>query len=160
MAYASGTTVAAAKTQGEIMGLLGKRGVTKIATFSDDEKRVYSIAFEHDGVPYRCSLPLPDPSEPRFNQYKQGSSIFERTESAKAKLYEEEVNRKWRAFGMVIKAKIVAVEEGISTMQAEFIGNAILGNGLTVAETHAPELAQLAALGRLPALALPGGSGK
>lgn len=157
MAYASGTTVAAAKTQGEIMGLLGRRGVTKIATFSDDDKRVYSIAFEYEGVPYRCSLPLPDPAEERFCNYYQGKVLYERTENAKRELYTKEVDRKWRAFGMVIKAKIVAVEEGISTMAAEFIGNAILGNGLTVAETHAPEMAQLAALGRLPALALPGG---
>lgn len=152
--YASGTTVAAARTQGEIMGLLAGRGVTKIATMTDDENRVYTLAFQHEGVPYRCSLPLPDPNERRFTQHSRGF----RTESAAREEYEKEVNRRWRAFGMVIKAKIVAVEEGISTMGAEFIGNAILGTGRTVAETHAPELAQLVALGRLPALALPGGS--
>src|SRR5690348_3573731 len=109
--YASGTTVAAAKTQGEIMGLLSGRGVVKIATFSDDSKRVYTIAFEHEGIPYRCSLPLPDPAEPRFTSYYQGKVLYERTENAKKELYTKEVDRKWRAFGMVIKAKIVAVEE-------------------------------------------------
>lgn len=152
--YAAGTTVAASQTQGEIMGLLGSRGVTKIATFVEPQK--FSLAFEHGGVPYRVTLPLPDPDAARFTKYKQGSVWFDRTENAARELYEKELNRRWRAFGMVIKAKIVAVEEGISTMEAEFIGNLVLKGGRTVAETYSEDLPALAASGQVAHLALPG----
>ncbi len=153
--YAAGTTVTASNTQGEIMGLLGKRGVQKIATFCEPER--FSLAFEHEGIPYRVGLPLPDPDDPEFSEYMQGSVKYKRTESAIRERYEKELNRRWRAFGMVIKAKIVAVEEGISTMQAEFIGNAVLSTGRTVSETYAEELGVLAASGQLSALMPPGG---
>lgn len=153
--FASGTTVAASKTQGEIMGLLGGRGVTKIATMND--VGLFALAFEYNGVPYRITMPLPDSSDERFNYYRKGSSLIERAESAKIDLFEAELNRRWRAFGNVIKFKIVAVEEGISTMEAEFIGNVVLPGGRTVAETHAQNLPALASSGVLPQLALPGG---
>ena len=153
--YASGTTVSATKTQGEIMGLLGSRGVVKIATMH--EPRLFSLAFEYNSVGYRIALVLPDPSDPRFTQYMRGSVLFERTDAEKAKRYEDEVNRKWRAFGMVIKSKIVAMEEGISTMEKEFIGDVILAGGRTLSETYSKELPSLAKSGQVSALALPGG---
>ena len=57
--------------------------------------------------------------------------------------WDAEINRRWRAFGMIVKAKIVAVEEGISTIEKEFFGNVLLANGKTVAETYADNLETL-----------------
>lgn len=152
--YAHGTTVTAQQTQAEIMGLLAARGVNKIATMNEPSR--FALAFEFDGVPYRISLPLPEPDEPRFTTYKQGASTYSRSEGSAKQLFEKELNRKWRAFGMVIKAKLVAVEEGISSMEAEFIGNVVLASGRTLSETHASELPALAKAGKVAALALPG----
>lgn len=154
-AYAAGTTVEASKTLGEVMGLLGGRGVQKIATFN--EPGAFHLAFEYEGVPFRLTLPLPDPEDEKFTTYHLKSVKYLRTESSAAELYEKELNRKWRAFGMVIKANVVAIEEGILTMEAAFIGNVVLPSGKTVAETHAPSLPALAAAGQVKALSLPGG---
>ena len=155
MAYATGTTVTAEKTLGEIKGLLKQRGVTNIMTH--DIPQQFSLAFEYNGVPYRITLPLPAFDDPTFWDYKRGGVTYQRTPGAANELYDKEFNRRWRAFGMVIKAKIVAVEEGISTMEAEFIGNAILKYGRTVSETYASDMPALAASGAMSALALPGG---
>ncbi len=57
---------------------------------------------------------------------------------------------------MVIKSKLIAVEEGISTMEAEFIGNAVLRSGKTVAETWAPQLPALVSSGDIKSLEAPG----
>lgn len=156
--YAAGTTVAATKTESEIKDLLGKRGVTKIATMVDGES--YTLMFEHAGIAYRMALPLPDPESPSITTYRQGSSTFRRADNAIREHYEKEVNRRWRAFGAVIKAKLIAVEEGISTMEREFIGDAITGSGMTVAEEFVPKLQALAGTGKLPMLELPSGRGK
>lgn len=149
-AYASGTTVTAAQTEGEIKALLAKRKVAKIATMVDGDH--FDILFEYESVTYRISLPLPNPEDARFTEYKQGSKIWARTATAARELYEKELNRKWRAFGAVIKAKIVAVEEGISSMEKEFIGNVVLKGGQTVAEQWAPQLPRLAASGDIRSL--------
>lgn len=51
---------------------------------------------------------------------------------------------------------MVAAEEGITTMGAEFIGNAVLAGGQTIAETYSDRLAVMARSGALPTLSLPG----
>lgn len=156
MGYAAGTTVSSAKTMGEIQGMLAARGVVKVATMTDPEK--FTLAFEFEGVPYRMTLPTPDPASPEFSQYYRGSVLYERSDSQKKKLYEKEVNCRWRAFGMVIKAKLVAVEEGISTIAREFIGDAVLASGQTFREAYADDLPKAIADGKLAgALALGGG---
>lgn len=151
--FATGTTVTAAKTEGEIKEMLSRRGVTKIGTMDDGE--TYTLGFQYEGMGFKICLPLPDPDDRRFTHYKQGGTAFERVDNAKRELYEKEVNRRWRAFGAVIKAKIVAVEEGISTMEAEFIGNAIMRSGRTVAEEWSPRLPQLLTSGDIKALEPP-----
>ena len=150
--YAKRTTVTAQKTAGDILTLLRGRGVTKTAMYEDE--RSAQIAFEMDGAAFRIALPLPDPNQKDFHYHSRGV----RTQTESLRLYDAELNRRWRALFMVIKAKIVAVEEGISTMQAEFVGNVVLGDGRTVSETYAPQLGQLSALGQIKALELPGGS--
>lgn len=153
--YAAGTTVTANRTEAEIKDLLTRRGVTKIATMVDCD--AFSIVFEFGGVAYRSKLPLPDPEDPAFTEYSQKSVTYRRAENASRELYAKELNRRWRAFGMVIKAKLVAVEEGISTMQEEFFGQAVTGNGQTVAERFLPELPKILGGSAMSALA---GGGK
>ena len=153
MAYAAGTTVSSAKTMGEIQGMLAARGVVKVGTMAEPQS--FILAFEFDGVPYRITLPLPDPQARKFTH----STVGPRSENAYREAYEKEVNRVWRAFGMVIKAKLVAVEEGISTIAREFIGDAVLASGQTFREAYADDLPKALASGKLAgALAL--GSGR
>jgi hypothetical protein len=49
---------------------------------------------------------------------------------------------RWRALSVVIKAKLVAVEEGIVTFEEEFGMHMVLPNGSTVAEHITPYIDQ------------------
>jgi hypothetical protein len=151
--YASGTTVTATRTEAEIKDLLASRGVEKIITASQPGE--YTMMFEYQGVPHKMRLPLPDPSEERFTSYFRSGVRYSRTEAASRELFDAEINRRWRALGAVVKAKIVAVEEGITTMDAMFVGEAMTNTGRTVAEEFGPQIRALAGTGRLPALELP-----
>ena len=58
---------------------------------------------------------------------------------------------------MVIKAKLVAVEAGISTIEREFLADVVLPDGHTVGQWVAPQLDKIYERGEMPAL-LPGAS--
>jgi hypothetical protein len=140
------------KSELDIRKLLEQRGVNKFGSLVDAS--TYSIGFELDGVSFKMTMPLPDPDEKRFLKTPTGQP---RSQGASKEIYTAEINRKFRAFFAVIKAKIIAVDEGISTMQHEFVGNAVV-DGDTIANRYAPQLKQMALAGKLPPLSLGGRS--
>lgn len=154
MSYAKGTTVGAGQTRGEIEDLLTRHGATRFATMNDG--KTYTMAFEIDKIAYKIDLPLPDPESDEFWLYKRGSVVYRREEAAGRKNYQDELNRRWRALGAVIKAKVIAVNEGISTIEREFLGNVMLPGGQTIADTYAHRLHDLAQAGHIPALTMGG----
>jgi hypothetical protein len=97
---------------------------------------------------------LPDPSAEEFTLTPTGR---ERSASAAEDAYEQAVRQRWRALALVIKAKLEAVEAGISTVEDEFLAHVALPAGGTVGEWMRPRLDEVYASGRMPAL-LPGGS--
>jgi hypothetical protein len=70
---------------------------------------------------------------------------------------DRELRRRWRALLMVIKAKLVSVEDGISTIEREFMADVVLPNGKTLGEWVAPQLDAAYQSGGMPAL-MPGGN--
>ncbi len=73
------------------------------------------------------------------------------TERQAQEAYEAEVRRRWRALAAVIKAKLVAVEDNISTMEQEFLAYVVLPNGQTLGEWAGPQLNDARPLPLLPA---------
>lgn len=61
---------------------------------------------------------------------------------------EQQARARWRALFLVIKSKLVACEEGISTVEREFLADVVAPNGRTVFENIKPALEG----GRTPAL--------
>lgn len=59
------------------------------------------------------------------------------------------VRQRWRAVLLVIKAKLEAVESGISTLDAEFLANIVTESGRTIGETIIPRLSEAVKSGRL-----------
>lgn len=147
--YAQGTSVAAAKTQGEISGLLAKIGCDRIINAQEPGQCVIYFEIEQRG--FKFSLPLPRPDERRFTHHSKGI----RTESSAREQYESEVNRRWRCFGALIKATLVAVEEGILPLNQALAPYAMLPSRRTVAEEVAQSFDVLP--GNLPALPWGGG---
>ena len=68
---------------------------------------------------------------------------------------QQQVMARWRALWLVIKAKLEAIDIGITTIEEAFLAETILPDRSTVAETMLPQIERAVAEGRLsPALAV------
>ena len=97
-------------------------------------------------------MPLPDPGSDEFTLTPTGR---ERSGKAAEDAYEQAVRQRWRALALVIKAKLEAVEAGISTVEREFLDAIMLPDGRTVGDWLGPQLGVVYAQQAMPAL-LPG----
>lgn len=60
------------------------------------------------------------------------------------------IKQRWRALALIIKAKLEAVESGISEFDDEFLANIMLPDGATVGEWFRPQLAEAYRIGSMP----------
>jgi hypothetical protein len=66
------------------------------------------------------------------------------------KKFEQSIRQKWRALLLVIKAKLEAIDSGISTFEEEFMAHIVLPNNLTIAENLLPKLGEAYKTGIMP----------
>lgn len=137
--YAEGTSVAADRSRAELEKLLRNHGASAFMYASDDDTGEQLVAFRMTGRQVKISVPIPDPASPLFTQTPSGKA---RTELQAIDAYEQEVRRRWRSLVLVVKAKLTAVADGISTLEREFLADIVTDNGLTVGERMTPMLAQ------------------
>lgn len=150
--YAEKTEVSSERSRSEIERILRRYRASAFAYAW--EGNTAQIAFKLDGRQILFRLPLPDPDDGEFTLTPTGKR---RTATAAEAAYEQAVRQRWRALALVIKAKLEAVEAGISTVEKEFLANVALPNGSTVGDWVGPQLAQVYARGTMPAL-MPGAS--
>ena len=154
--YASKTTVSSEKSKNEIERTLTRYGATEFLYGTKPEWAV--IAFKMVGRQIRFMLPLPDRDDKEFTEYTRGCYTYQRTADATAKLYEQAIRQKWRALALVIKAKLEAVESGITDFEDEFLAYVVLPGGKTMGEFAKPQIEHAYATGEMPALLTYGGS--
>jgi hypothetical protein len=70
-------------------------------------------------------------------------------EEGTATKHEKAVRQRWRALSLVLKAKLEAVESGISTFDHEFLAHMVMANGLTVGQALIPRLTETVERGLL-----------
>lgn len=140
--YASSTEVSSDRSRAEIERTLSRWGADSFAYMTNRSQA--QIAFEYDGKRIRFVLPLPDRDSREFTLTPTGKA---RVRSASDAAYEQAVRQKWRALNLVVKAKLEAVESGISTFEQEFYANVVLPNGQTVFEATSPQVAQMISVG-------------
>ena len=126
MAYAENTTVDSAKSRAETERTLERYCATAFMYGSQAECAI--VGFEMNDRNVRFVIPLPDRNSQQFTHHSTGL----RTESVARDLYEKAVRQKWRALALVVKAKLEAVESGISVFEEEFLANIVLPGGKTV----------------------------
>jgi hypothetical protein len=87
----------------------------------------------------RFLIPMPDREDKEF---KWTSHKPPRRRSVKQQIesYEQACRQRWRALHLVIKAKLEAIESGLSTFDNEFLAQLVLPNGMTVGEAVTPRL--------------------
>jgi hypothetical protein len=151
--YAAGTDVPSDRSRAEIERTLKRFGATAFAYAWEGDQA--TIAFKMKDRQVRFRLPLPDPDNRAFTVTPTGKA---RSAVAAEAAYQQAVRQRWRALALVIKAKLEAVEAGISTVEREFLADVLLPNGSTVGDWAGPQLREVYGRGEMPAL-MPGGSG-
>jgi hypothetical protein len=149
--YAANTEVSSDKSRAEIERTLTRYGADQFMYGWQDQSAV--VAFRAHGRMVRFILPLPARDEKRFTHFKRAGYWTPRTsEDAIRKEYEQAVRQRWRAFALVVKAKLEATESGISTFEDEFMANIVLPDGKTVGEWMKPQIAEAYQLGHMPTM--------
>lgn len=133
--YAQNTSVNADRSRAEIERSLTRFGATRFAYGWEGTRA--AIGFTIADRTVRITLPLPDRDDPEVRLTPTGRP---RTAAQASAAYDQEVRRRWRALAAVLKAKLVAVSEGISTIEREFLADVVLPNGMTFAEWAEPQL--------------------
>lgn len=141
MAYAERTTVAVEKSKAEIEKMITRIGAERYATLNEPGRQ--SIAFTVGNLHVRFDMPVPPKKD--FESYDYDNGRGGRTKRAAAaawKAWDQEVRRRWRALHLVIKAKLEAVETGITTFEQEFLAHIITKGGKTIGERVIPKIGE------------------
>lgn len=143
--YAQTTEVPVEKSRLEIERTLRKYGADAFA-YAEEGRRV-RLGFRMAGRQFRFELELPDPRSTRFTHSSRGA----RAPAVALAAWEQGCRSAWRALALVIKAKLEAVDAGISTLEDEFLANLILPNRETVGDWIRPQVEEAYKVGTMPA---------
>ncbi len=136
MKYAEHTKSNVDASRNDIEKTLKRYGAKSFAYATQEDKAL--IMFEFNGKRIRFILNLPDINERRFTHTPARGT--RRTETAQYQEWEQACRQKWRALLLVIKAKLEAVDSGISIFEEEFMANIVLPNNKTVGEYILPQV--------------------
>jgi hypothetical protein len=129
--YAETTKVTPERSRAEIEATLKRYGADQFMTGWSGDDAV--IGFRIKGMYIRLSLRAPKSS--------YGTSETKRRQA---------IRQRWRALLLVIKAKLEAVESGISTVEEEFLSHILIGDGQTFGEWARPQLEETYRTGLMP----------
>ena len=146
MAYAEKTVVPVSRTKAEIEELVQRYGAEQFVSGYKSDLAV--IGFTMAGRQIRFVLPLPDRMAKEY-WYTPGRGQ-KRTEDAAHAIWEQACRARWRALYIIIKAKLEAVESGISTVEREFLYDIVLPDGRTAGDWMAPQIAKVYDTGQMP----------
>src|SRR4051794_9343207 len=122
--YAESTSVSVENSRGEIERTLQRYGADSFAYGWEVGRAV--VQFSHQGRHIRFVLPLPDKDSPEFTLTP--SKKYSRSEADAFKAWEQACRQRWRALALAIKAKLEAVEAGITSFDDEFQAFIVLPN--------------------------------
>lgn len=155
--YAAKTEVSSEASRMEIERTLARYGADAFS-YGWQGKTQTMISFRANDRYVRFILTLPDSDLPEFTRYKRGHNEHRREPEAARKLWEQACRQRWRALALVVKAKLEAVECGISEFEDEFLANIVLPDGQLLGRTIRPQIAASYETGNMPPL-LPDYSG-
>lgn len=153
--YAAQTTVTSDQSRAEIERTLTRYGASSFLYGWDANAAVIGFVMQGRQIRFRLELPPRDGDD--FTKHSRGR----RTPEAAEKLWEQAVRQRWRALALVVKAKLEAVESGITSFEDEFLAHTVLPDGRSFGDWARPQMAIAFSSGAMPEL-LPayGGGGK
>ncbi|MBS3927749.1 MAG: hypothetical protein KGZ65_04070 [Sphingomonadales bacterium] len=168
MRYAAETSVSSEKSKGEIEATLRRYGADQFGSMWEDGRA--AIQFRIKSKMVRFNLPLPDQ---RDDEFAKGGCIragwhdedpthlshsrgcfAPRPPEVSARLWEQACRQRWRALALAIKAKLEAVECGITTFEEEFLSHLVVPGqkGKTVGQMIISQIESAYVTGKTPSL--------
>lgn len=148
MAYAEKTSVSVSKTKADIEDLIQKAGAGQFVSGYKENMAVIGFSLANRQI--RFVLPLPDKQEQKF--WFTPERRTKRSEKQAYEAWEQACRSRWRALYLIIKAKLEAVDSGISTIEREFFYDIVLPDGKTVGEFMATQIETAYKTGEMPPL--------
>lgn len=154
MSYATTTTVPVEKSQAEINRLVSRYGATGFGSYTESGRAM--IVFQVRARRVMFVLDLPDPADRKF-QFTPAHKFRLSPEKSRA-AWEQACRSRWRALVLIVKAKLEAIEAGVSTFEDEFLPYFALPDGTRLRDKILPRLDEcLTAAPLPPLLPAPGG---
>jgi hypothetical protein len=141
--YAEGTEVSVSRSKAEIEELLMRYGADQFVSGWESpeagEGARAVIGFRAEGRNVRFELPLPRRDDQAFSRTPTGRQRKNPEDAQRA--WEQAQRQRWRALALVVKAKLEAVETGITTFEEEFLAHIVIpGSGKTIGEWIRPQV--------------------
>ena len=148
MTYAENTSVPVDRSKAEIERILQRYGADQFISGWDKDRAM--IGFRMNGRQIRFIVELPDKNARAFTHTPGRNSRRDASRAYAA--WEQACRQRWRALALVIKAKLEAVETGITVFEDEFMAHIVLPDGQTVGEYMRPQIAAAYQNGSMPQL--------
>lgn len=149
--YAKQTSVSADRSLTEIRNTIRRYGATDFAYLERED--IAAISFVAGNRHVRFVISFPSPGDREFTHSPTGLPRAANTQQSE---FEKAVRQRWRALGLVIKAKLEAVESQIASFDEEFFAYLVLPNGQTVFEQVHDQVVQSIETGATPRLQIEG----
>jgi hypothetical protein len=147
--YAQNTGVSVDRSRTEIEHTLTRYGAHAFAYATENNKAMISFKMKQRMVRFILDLP------PVEDFRKTPGRGRDRSDKDMYRHWEQGCRQCWRALSLVIKAKLEAVESGISVFEEEFLAHLVLPDGKTVGQFMLPQVEAAYQSGKMPKL-LPG----
>lgn len=142
--FAENTSVGADRSRVEIEKTVQRYGATGFAYGWDQDRAL--ITFQMNDRRIRFILKMPNRNDQEFWQTPSGR---ERKQPQAYEAWEQSTRQRWRALALAVKAKLEAVESGITTFEEEFLAHIVLADDTTVAERTLPMIAKIYESGKM-----------
>jgi hypothetical protein len=153
--YAEKTEVTQEGSRAEIEATLHRYGADAFSYGWELGRAV--IAFRAQDRHVRFEITMPDRNAEQFtkvavgaNQHTKGTTLADRNPDVAFKLWDQACRQRWRALALVVKAKLEAVESGISEFEEEFLSHIVLPDGSTVGQQVRPHIEKAYLAGKMP----------
>jgi hypothetical protein len=143
--FAEKTRVPVDRSKNEIEHLVERYGADRFTSGWDKDFAV--VQFEMRDRRVKFVLPLPP-----LEHYEQTKGGRARSPRFVRDAHQQGTRSRWRALALVIKAKLEAVESGVSTFEQEFGMVTVLPNGQTVGERIAGQIEESYRTQKMPPL--------
>ena len=143
--FAAQTSVSAEKSRAELERTLQRHGADGFMYGREGARAIVGFTMPRGdgaGRPWmvRFELPLPDPRSVEFTKTSGTKRTRNPVDAQRA--WEQATRQRWRALLLVVRAKLEAVESGITLFEQEFLAHLVIPGGQTVGTWSAPHLSE------------------